>query len=272
MKFDFKKDLYTGELIDICFYRELLKKQKNKKNVYLSEICKYYHEKKYNKKFLLIVRDFFDFPLCPITNLPVKIIRYSGKLILGKFSEHATQKQINIWVANNNENYKKHIEEMKIIRKGKGNPMYNKTPWNKGLNKENNEIIKKISDNSSGKKIEDIHGSNSDKIRKNMSIAARRRKKHGHTGRRHTEETKNILREKTIKRIKEGKFPQTNTSIVKKVKNILNDLNIIYEEEFEYGYFCFDLKVNNILIEVNGDFGIGILIIQNLKIENHIKI
>jgi hypothetical protein len=70
------------------------------------------------------------------------------------------------------------------------------------------------------------------------------------------------MREKTIERLKNNKFPQTNTVPHKKMKEILQnnflDNNLIqtqdFEEEFPYGHFVFDFRVKNYLVEVQGDF------------------
>lgn len=58
------------------------------------------------------------------------------------------------------------------------------------------------------------------------------------------------------RRISNGEFPQTDTSINLKVENILNKLNIVYEKEKFATHYSLDfyLPNHNIVIEVMGDF------------------
>jgi hypothetical protein len=159
--------------------------------------------------------------------------------------------QINKHVCENNDNYKAHIERMKVDRKGFGNPMYGATPWNIGLTKDTDERIKKISDNMIGNVF-------TEDILKKMSDSAKKREVHGHTGFKHSEESKQIMREKTIARFKLGNFPQTNSLPHIKTREILEEIigeiDKDFEEEFEYGGYVFDFKVGKNLIEVQGDY------------------
>jgi len=140
-------------------------------------------------------------------------------------------------------------EKAKTERKGKGNPMYRKTPWNNGLTKENSEVMKRTSDKMTGRKA-------SDEQKRKMSEAASKRTIHGHTGHKHSEENKEKFRQNTLKMIKEGKYRQTKSLPHIKLGKILDELGIPYEEEVVVGYFTFDYYLinNNTYIEVDGDY------------------
>ena len=245
---DFKIDLKSKKTIPIEEYRKLLKdKFPNRKGFYITEIADLYYKSVYNLNILEVFSEFIDIPKCPVTN---KLVSYklSGNVILGKYSPDAFLKGMSKHIANNNENYKNHIKNMKINRLGEKNPMYGITAWNKGLNKTNNEIMKQNSEKRKGIIF-------SDETLKKQSESAKKRLKHGHTGIKHSEESKQIMREKTIERLKSGKFPQTNTLPHRKFAEMLNEININnYEEEFKYGHFSFDFKVDNFLIEIHGDY------------------
>lgn len=139
-------------------------------------------------------------------------------------------------------------KEAKISRKGSKNPMFGKTPWNFGLNKDNHPSIMNASLKSTGKII-------SEESKLKMSISAKKRKIHGHTSHKHSKENIEKFRQNTIASIKAGKFKQTDTKPHKLFKNILSELNIKFEEEYLDGYL-FDFYLNDYLIyiEIDGDY------------------
>lgn len=255
-KINFKIDYISNEEIPIQNLSREIKKLKiiKRKNFYITEIADFYYKKKYQKNIVEILENFFNFPKCPITG---KIVSYklAGKIIFGKYSSDCSSAEMAKHISINNEKYKEHISRMKEERKGAGNPMHNNKPWNKGLSSETNETIKKTAEKRIGWKP-------SDETKKKQSESAKKRLIHGHTGFKHSEESKQVMREKTIERLKNNKFPQTNTVPHKKMKEILQnnflDNNLIqaqdFEEEFPYGHFVFDFRVKNYLIEVQGDF------------------
>jgi hypothetical protein len=251
-KIDFKVDIITGEEIPLLEIKKELHNKVGKKNnnYYFSEIADFYYKKKYNKNILEILGDFYDIPKCPITNEYVSY-KLNGSIVFGKYSSSCSYLQINKHVCENNDNYKAHIERMKVDRKGSGNPMYGANPWNSGLTKDTDERIKKISDNMMGNVF-------TEDILKKMSDSAKKREVHGHTGFKHSEESKQIMREKTIARFKAGSFPQTNSLPHIKTREVLEEIigeiNKDFEEEFEYGGYVFDFKVGKNLIEVQGDY------------------
>lgn len=92
-----------------------------------------------------------------------------------------------------------------------------------------------------------------------LKTSAKRRIIHGHLGHKHSEETKSIIRKKTLKQIKEGKFPQTNTlphrTLVEEMKKeklwkgFVNEFTI--ENKFSIDIANPNLKI---AIEVHGDY------------------
>jgi len=250
IKDNFKIDFYTGEEIPLKIYREKLKNKLKRKNVYISEIADFYYQEKYSKNILYALSLRYNIPRCPITD---EFVSYSlnGSVIMGKFSSSCTPSQITQYSLKNNEHYQKKIEEFKIIRKGSGNPMFGKIPWNKNKNKNNCDAIKVSAENRRGITF-------SKETLKRMSKSAKKRDVHGHTGHKHSEESKQIMREKTIERFRRGKFPQTNSLPHRIVKKILEDIfgecGKDFFEEKGYGNFAFDFCVGSFLIEVQGDY------------------
>lgn len=249
LKIDFKKDITNGLDIPIEEIRKEMKEIKQK-NYYLSEIAEYYYKKTYNKNILEILDDFYEIPRCPATNHFVSY-KLNGSIVFGKYGPLIYAKEIGLYVSENDEKYKNFVEKMKTERKGSGNPMYKAIPWNKNLTKEEDDRVM----SSSKKRIGLKH---SDESKKKQSESAKKRTIHGHSGHKHSEESKQIMREKTILRFKSGSFPQTNSFPHREVKKILENIcieeNLTFEEEFEYGGFVFDFKFENNLIEVQGDY------------------
>lgn len=245
---DFRVDITTGQKINFDEFKLILKqKYPKRKSFYIAEMTDLYYKSNYNLNILEIYSQYIDIPRCPINN---KVVSYkiTGVIIFGKFSSESFGTAMTTYIANNNDNYKKHVENMKINRMGDKNPMYGEPAWNKGLNKFNNEIMKKNSEDRMGIKF-------SEETLKKQSESDKKRLIHGHTGMKHSEESKQIMREKTIARLKSGKFPQTNTVPHQKFRDLINQIfPNEFEEEFQYGHFSFDFKLNNYLIEIHGDY------------------
>jgi very-short-patch-repair endonuclease len=140
-------------------------------------------------------------------------------------------------------------EESKTKRKGKGNPMYKATPWNAGLNKTNSDYGKKMSEIQTGRTTRE-------KTKHRQSVSAKNRKIHGHTGHKHSEESKELMRQKTLERIKNNKFPQNDTLPSRELEKILKKNKVKYQKEYVLGAWSFDFCLidANILIEVDGDY------------------
>lgn len=255
LKYDYSIDLYTNMKFDIKFYSDKIKKERKNRGValgvYQSQAAALYYKEVYNKEYENVLNDFFDIPKCPIKNLPVSL-KCSGVIKFQKFSKECTSSEINNWVELNNSNKQAHTERMKIERKGKGNSSYGIKAWNNGLGIED-ERIQQIQKKRL-KTIENFSEEKKKYIKQKQSYSAKERLIHGHTGHPHSEETKQILREKTLKRLKEGKFPQTNTLPCRLFKDILINLGLEYEEEFKIDCWSFDFKIKNFLIEIQGDY------------------
>lgn len=246
LKIDFKRDVISGEEIAVSELRKELKEKKNK-NYYLSEISDYYYQSKYGKNILEVLKDYYEIPRCPVTGDLVSY-KLSGFIMFGKFSSNCDVSEMTKYIAKNNDNYRAHVDRMKVERKGKGNPMYGAVAWNDGLTKESDDRVKKISEDRMGIEF-------SDNTLKKMSESAKMREIHGHTGHKHSEKSKQIMREKTIARFKRGEFPQTNSLPHRMVRELLLEIfgeNI--KEEFGYGGFVFDFKVDRYLVEIQGDY------------------
>lgn len=61
-----------------------------------------------------------------------------------------------------------------------------------------------------------------------MSEAAKNRKVHGHTGKKHSKEAKQKMREKTLWMIENEKYPQTNTKPERAIASLLDQLKVDY--------------------------------------------
>jgi G:T-mismatch repair DNA endonuclease (very short patch repair protein) len=140
-------------------------------------------------------------------------------------------------------------ERAKTERLGSGNPMYKKKAWNKNRTKENDDRVKEMSQNRLGIKF-------SDKTKKKQSISAQNRKIHGHAGHKHSEESKQKMREKTLERIKNGDFKHLKSKPHLIIKEILEEYNISFKEEYRVKYWSFDFYLYelNIYLEVDGDY------------------
>jgi hypothetical protein len=217
---------------------ELVKmiKEHGGNGIYKSQ-CFKKHIEKYHK---LSLTSYFGLgPKCPcgICNKNLTVIIDSSNIRYKKFE------------CGFNDGVKKWSEEAKIKRCGVNNPMFNKTPWNKGLTKENNNTLKSISKKMSKRIV-------SEKTKNKQKESAIKRTVHGHTGHKHSLETKEALRLNTLNMIRSGKFKQTNTKPFIAMERILNELNIVYEKEKICGIWSFDFYLSdlNIYLEVDGDY------------------
>lgn len=148
-----------------------------------------------------------------------------------------------------NKGIMKWSEKAKIHRKGKGNPMYQKDPWNKGKTKFTHPSVMKSSKSNIGRYV-------SKDTKKKQSISAKNRDFHGHTGCKHSEQAKEKCRQATLNRIKNGDFKQLKSKPHINFRNILEKLNISFKEEYVVDAWSFDFYLidYNIYIEVDGDY------------------
>lgn len=109
-----------------------------------------------------------------------------------------------------------------------------------------------------GKSYEEFYGEEKAKeVKENQSNSAKIREIHGHTGMKHTEESKQIMREKTIQRISNTKYKVSQ--VQQKLYEIVKEkYNGIFQVELEYifGFYCLDIAMPElrICIETDGDF------------------
>jgi very-short-patch-repair endonuclease len=168
-------------------------------------------------------------------------------------------------------------------------------PWNKNLTKNSDERLKRISESRKGinnpihqicddpikknqwidsikKSLGDYHNSNksikgkslqefygedkAEQIKSNLSDGAKKRKKHGHTGLKHSEETKKLIAEKITKLHSETKNKVSNVQmqLFNFLVDYFKDQEIILE--FNLKYYSVDIAFPNskLAIEVDGDF------------------
>lgn len=174
---NFERDYYTWKSISIVKVKRHLKKKGVKKNnFYLSEIADGYYQKKYGKNILEVLDEYYDIPRCSKTGL---FLSYScfGFIVFGKYGVgYVWNKGL---TKNDNDSVRK-IAESKI---GEKNPMYGILPWNKDLTKENSLSVKSVSDKMKGRALSNDH-------KNKLSKSALERVFHGHTGCKHSDNTK----------------------------------------------------------------------------------
>lgn len=193
--------------------------------------------KEYCKKYLDVI-----WPLCPISKEEVGFKICGAGLILSKFKKGRINKEFS-------PKFAKFCERISKERKGSGNPMFGKQAWNAGLDR-TDPRIDKIAAAREGSTI-------SEETRAKQSESGKKRLIHGHTGHKHSPETKENLRLNTAKLWASGKFNRTS-SIHLKVKEYLNTLNLNqkYEEEYQVKYFSMDFAFPEakVAIEVQGTY------------------
>jgi very-short-patch-repair endonuclease len=132
---------------------------------------------------------------------------------------------------------------------GCNNPMHGKNPWNKGLTKEDNDSIMSTSTKMSNRDV-------STETKMKQSDSAKSRLVHGHTGRKHSEISKDKMRLATLARIERGDFKHLRSIPHIQMCDILDLLEISYENEKIVEFWSFDIHLTdlNIYIEVDGDY------------------
>ena len=148
------------------------------------------------------------------------------------------------------------MTKTKRYNKGKDNPMYGKTPWNKGKNhtEETKRKISKSSPHLSGKN-HSMYGKHHTKKTKRKMSENNKGKNNPNYGKKHTEKTINKIKKARKKQI----LPKKDTTIEVKIQNFLKQLNIEFFThqyiKIEHGYQC-DILIPsmNIVIECDGDY------------------
>lgn len=247
---DDKKIIPISEF-DICLEDNATKKEISKLYTYkdLNKKSCYYLDKfeRYLKdKFNLTLKDYCkkhldcDWPICPVLLEEVGYRITGLGIVFSNFKQFVTKEY--------SPKFKAYCERISNERLGQNNPMYGKVPWNKGLDSSDPRVMASIQKNT-GKKI-------SEAAKAKMRIARAKSEKKVRHSTPHSEETKNLLREKTAKLWADGIYKKV-TSIHIKVRDFLNKLNTIpYQEEFKVKYFSLDFAFPEakIGIECQGTF------------------
>lgn len=150
------------------------------------------------------------------------------------------------------EETKRWAETAKISRKGSGNPMYGKPAWNKGLGLEDPRV-ENVASKLRGKKLSEDHKKKLSETGRAFIAAGGKR---GMSGKTHSAQSIEKMRENTLNLIKRGVFNQIRSKPHIKMYSILSDLNTKFEEEKRLHYWCFDFYLNDYdyYLEVDGDY------------------
>ena len=140
-------------------------------------------------------------------------------------------------------------EKAKTTRKGSGNPMHGQPAWNKGVTKYDHPSMMQSALKNKGRIT-------SEKTKQKQSDAAKCRLIHGHTGHKHSEASKELMRQSTLRRIHNGEFEHLISKPHLLMATMLTSLNVEYEEEKIVAKWSFDfyLPKYDIYIEVDGDY------------------
>jgi very-short-patch-repair endonuclease len=240
MKYEINRDLWSDCKICGKSLTEI-KKDIGGCNTYFSQAFKQHldleHDISLTEYFYEIVGIEEKICQCGVCNMPVGIRWHGAKMLYKDLA------------CGLNEGIKRWSELAKESRKGENNPMYNKEPWNLGKSKETDHRLKIVSEKQTGRVIPQV-------TKDRQSEAAKKRLVHGHTNKKHSDETKEFLRQNTLKMINRGVFKQTKTKPHIIMSTFLDDLDVEYEEEKTLGYYSFDFFIPkyDLYIEVDGDY------------------
>jgi len=191
----------------------------------------------------LTINKYFDLYLkrpicaCNICKQQVDIVIKSANFIFRKYK------------CGRNDGVLKWGKDAKKHRRGKGNPMYGKKPWNKGVTKYDHPSMMQAALANTGRIT-------SKETRIKQSKAAKLRIIHGHTGHKHSKDNRKKFRQNTLKMIRDGKFKHTKTKPHLIMSEILKKLKLKFVEESIKDYWSFDfyISIYNVYIEVDGDY------------------
>lgn len=186
--------------------------------------------KDYCKQYLGII-----WPLCPYSGVETNY-KVSGKGVV------ISSKIVGYMNQENSPKFKAACEAMSIARKGKNNPMYGKTAWNKGLNRDNNESVRQVSESLRGRVATEI-------TREKQREARRLNPKKARHTTPHTEETKKLLREHTAKMWSTGRYSK-KTSIEQKVEDFLTLLGLNFIAQFNFGFYSLDIAIPQVRLAI----------------------
>lgn len=237
-------DMFSKCLIDNVTKSNIVKMYPGRINgpYYIDKFINYIKDE-HNCSIIYYVENLLKepWPKCPSKNIHVGY-RSSGKgLILSDFSRGGVNKETC-------KKFKDGCEKLSIERMGDGNPMFNKKPWNKGLGVED-ERVAKMTRHRLGFKASEETKKKQSKIRQNHPLKARHTQKH-------SDESKQKMRDATISRWKNGDFSFKKTSIEKIVENWLINNGFNFQYQFGIGNFIADFvnEDERLIIECNGDY------------------
>lgn len=183
-----------------------------------------------------------NWPKCPITQEETGY-KVSGRgLTISKFKRGRISKSHCL-------KFNEACQKMSKKRTGSGNPMFGKKPWNGELEK-GHPYRNAMASFRKGSKA-------TDKTKIAQSESAKKRRIHGHTGHKHSQETIAKLRQNTARLWAEGRFNRTS-SIHIKVREFLKQLDLSenFEEEYQVKYFSMDFAfpARKLAIECQGTY------------------
>ena len=225
-------------------FEELENYATNLKNV--SRTCN-----KCNGEFFLSELKFSEL-LCDFYGLDSKIQKFCSK----ECSNTA-------WNKNLSKENTPSILRMSKNRTGQNNPIFKiindvqrKAEWHENI-KLAHEKMRAEGKTKLGLSLEEIMGTEGAiEKKKKLSESAKKRKIHGHTGKKHSDETKKIIAEKIIKFQSQNKL---KVSLPQKIlyENLVREMpELDFQLEHQIKYYCADIAVvsKKIAIEVDGDF------------------
>jgi G:T-mismatch repair DNA endonuclease (very short patch repair protein) len=239
-------DIFNTCLIDGVTRKEITKKYPLRSDgaYYLDKFSNYLENvhgltlKEYCVNYLKV-----DWPKCPTKNIDVNYKLTGVGVMLSTFSQGGIKQEFC-------PKFKEFVEKMKVERKGEGNPMFGKDPWNLGLNQHNNEIMKRTAEKQRGRVA-------SPETRQRQSEAYYRCNLPPRHSVPHSPESIEKMRIKTAERWARGDFNRV-TSIHIKVREFLKTLDLAEEvqEEFFFKYYSFDFgfECAKVAIEVQGTY------------------
>lgn len=183
-----------------------------------------------------------EWPHCPVSGALV------GYKASGQGLRLSTYKR---WVgaANKERNaaFRKSCERASVARRGRGNPMFGRPPWNKDLPEDHPYRADTTARKSNLKARPETR-------KKMRLIRLKNPKKARHTTP-HTQATKNKIRLRTAAMHARHVFKQTGSLPHQAVCLCLSALGVPFIAEFAVGPYCVDIKLpGKIALEVDGDF------------------
>lgn len=194
--------------------------------------------KRYIKEVLLE-----EWPKCPISQEEVGFVARGAGVTFSSFKKGKLSKELC-------PAFKLGCEKLSRERAGKGNPMFGKESWNKGLTSETDNRVKLAAEKRKGRIVRESTKEKQKLARKNHPLKARHTQKH-------SEDAKQKCREGTAKGWANGRFNR-KTSIEHKMEDLLISLslkeNFIFQYQHKYFTLDFAFPEAKVGIECQGTF------------------